>query len=128
MKLVNDFPPNMEELKKTFLLSGREIFAYGDTVYNPGGFDIPAWLMAHEEVHQKQQGDNVEGWWARYLIDVEFRYQMELEAHQREYESYCYHNKDRNAQTRYRSHVAKKLAAPLYGSMVSVSEAKRALR
>ena len=128
MKIVNSTPPNIDQIKEKFPLSGNEIFAFGDIIFNPGGFDIPAWLVAHEEVHQKQQGDDVEGWWGRYLVDAEFRYQMEFEAHLREYKSYCYHVKDRNAQTRYLTTVARKLAAPLYGNMVSVSEAKRRIK
>jgi hypothetical protein len=125
MRIVVDYPPIYDRIAKAFPLRGREIFAFSDTIYNPGGYDIPLWLVAHEEVHQKQQGDDAEGWWDRYLVDTEFRYEMEFEAHQQEYRSYCKHVKDRNARVKYLNLVAGKLAAPLYGSVVSVREAKR---
>jgi hypothetical protein len=125
MKIVNGYPPIYDRARDVFPLSGREIFAWGDTIYNPGHCDIPPWLIDHERMHQKQQGDDVEGWWGRYLDDPEFRFKMELEAHQREYRSYCAHVKDRNAHGRYLIVVARKLAAPLYGGLLSISEAKR---
>lgn len=128
MKIVVDRPPVWDRCEKVFPLSGYEIFAYGDIIYNPGGFKIPQWLIDHEKVHQKQQGEDVEGWWDRYLVDAEFRYEMEFEAHQAEYRSYCRHVKDRNARAGYLIIVAKKLAAPLYGSVVSVKEAKRRIQ
>ena len=130
MEIIIDKPPIYEEAAKVFPLQGREIFAWGDKIYNPGGFDIPAWLVAHEKVHANQHMDdtghfNPEAWWARYLVDVEFRFQEELEAHRAEYRSYCQFNLDRNKQAAYKRTVAKKLAAPLYGNMITVFDAVR---
>ncbi len=128
MEIVNTYPPIIDKIAEVFPLQGSEIFAFGSVIYNPGAFEIPQWLIDHEEVHQEQQGNDVESWWERYLIDTEFRFKMELEAHQREYRSYCEHNRDRNKRVRYLHIVARKLSAPLYGSMVSVSEAVRRLK
>jgi hypothetical protein len=128
VQIVNERPPIWDRAAEVFPLSGNEIFAFGDTIFNPGGWDIPVWLVEHEKVHQRQQDGDPEAWWDRYLIDEQFRFDMELEAHQREYRVYCANVKDRNAQVRYLTTVARKLAAPLYGSMVSVSEAKRRIK
>lgn len=125
MEIIVDRPPIYDRAAKVFPLQGREIFAYGDKIYNPGGFDVPAWLVAHEEVHSLQQAGDPEGWWEQYLVDGEFRFHMELAAHQREYRSYCEHNRDRNKRLHYRRLVAKKLSAPLYGNMISRFDAMR---
>ena len=125
MEIIIDRPPIYDRAAKIFPLQGREIFAYGDRIYNPGGFDIPAWLVAHEEVHQLQQAGDPEAWWEQYLVDAEFQFNMELAAHQREYRSYCEHNKDRNKRLQYKRLVAKKLAAPLYGNMITTFDAMR---
>lgn len=130
MEIVIDRPPIYDRAAKVFPLQGREIFAWGDKIYNPGGFDVPAWLVAHEEVHSLQQVEagSPQAWWDQYLVDVEYRFQQELAAHQREYRSYCEHNADRNKRARYRSVVAKKLSAPLYGNMITRFDAMRRVK
>ena len=133
MEIIIDRPPIYDRAAKVFPLQGREIFAWGDKIYNPGGFVIPEWLVAHEQVHANQHMDdsghfNPEAWWERYLVDVEFRFQEELEAHRAEYRSYCQHNRDRNKQAAYKRIVAKKLAAPLYGSMITSFDAMRKIQ
>lgn len=132
MEIIIDRPPIYDRAAKVFPLQGREIFAWGDKIYNPGGFVIPAWLMAHEKVHANQQMNDdghfgTEAWWEQYLVDVEFRFQEELEAHRAEYRVYCQHNKDRNKKLQYKRAVAKKLAAPLYGNMITAFDAMRKL-
>jgi hypothetical protein len=127
MEIIVDRPPIYDQAAKVFPLQGREIFAWGDKIYNPGGYVIPQWLIAHEQVHKGQQEDHgsPETWWAQYLVDVEFRFQEELDAHRAEFRSFCQHNKDRNKQAMYKRTVAKKLAAPLYGNMITVFDAVR---
>ena len=128
MKIVNEKPPIWARAAEVFPLEGREIFAWDDTIYNPGGFTIPDWLIAHEEVHQGQQAGDPEAWWEIYLVDAEFRFEQELAAHQMEYKVYCRGNRDRNKRLQYRRIVARKLAAPLYGSMITFADAMRRLK
>lgn len=130
MQIIVDKPPIYARAAEVFPLEGREIFAWGDKIYNPGGFTIPDWLIAHEEVHEKQQAEagGPEAWWEIYLVDDEFRFNMELDAHLMEFKVYCQGNKDRNKQAMYRRIVARKLAAPLYGSMITVQDALRRLK
>ena len=128
MQIVNERPPIWDRAAEVFPLQGREIFAWGDTIYNPGGFDIPVWLVEHEKVHQLQQAGDPEAWWEQYLVDTEFRFHMELAAHQREYRSYCENNKDRNKRLQYKRVVAKKLSAPLYGNMITAFDAMRRIK
>lgn len=127
MKIVHEFPPNIEEIRKVFPLQGYEMFAYGDTIYHPEGTKLPQYLIDHEEVHEKQQGDDVEGWWARYLVDPKFRFEMELEAHRAEYRSMIV-GADRRIRRFALKLVAKKLAAPLYGRLCTLAQAKKLLK
>ena len=133
MKIVNENPPNIDQIREVFPLSGSEIFAWGDTIYNPGGGDVPPWLVAHEKVHANQQmNDNghfeTKEWWARYLVDRKWRFEQELEAHQVEYREFCRLNPQRNMRRVYLKVVARKLSAPLYGKMVSFDKAKRMIK
>jgi hypothetical protein len=128
MKIVIDNPPNISAIKLVFPLSGKEIFAWGDIIYNPGNVQIPAWLVEHEMIHQKQQGDDTVGWWNRYLVDPQWRIEQELEAHRREYKVFCLHNKDRNVQARYLNSIASRLSSALYGNVVSKLEALRKIK
>jgi hypothetical protein len=128
MEQVQDWPPNIEVIRNTFELCGREIFAYGDTIYNPSGGGLPIWLLDHEEVHQEQQAGDPETWWEQYLSDKIFRLSQELEAHQVEFASYCRNNKDRNARANYLMWCATRLASPTYGQMVTKREAVSLIR
>jgi hypothetical protein len=128
MKIVKEFPPIYDKIKEKFTLSGREIFAWGDIIYNPGGGELGPELVAHEEVHKKQQGDDIEGWWEKYLADDNFRFKQELEAHQMEYKEFCKLNKDRNIRHRYLVYLGGRLSSPVYGSMVSQMEAIKSIR
>lgn len=125
MEIVNEYPPVYDRAAEAFPLSGREIFAYGDKIFNPDGLDVPIWLVEHEKVHQVQQAEigGPEAWWDKYLVDEQFRFDQEKAAHQKEYRVYCQHNRDRNQRFRYRMIVARKLAAPLYGSLLTTQEA-----
>lgn len=65
--VVAGWPPNIEEIRAVLPVSERNIFAYGHTIYNPGGEKLPLELIAHEEVHFQQQAE--EGpvaWWKNF--------------------------------------------------------------
>lgn len=128
MRIVIGFPPNIESILEVFPITGSEIFAYGDTIYNPSGASLTPALIAHEGVHSRQQGDDVEGWWDRYLVDEKFRFQQELEAHQQEYKTFSHFHRDRNTRFHYLAAIAKRLAGKLYGSLVSAKDARKLIK
>ena len=131
MEVINEYPPIYTEIKNTFTLTGREIFTWGNKIYNPSQCVITPELFAHEEVHHGQQTEDettIRAWWARYLVDAEFRLQMELEAHRVEYRAFCKVNKDRNLQSRFLNAIAGRLASPMYGNVVTPNEAIRAIK
>ena len=127
-QIVNDFPPNIDAIRGTFPLTGHEIFAWKGTIYNPGGGTLTAWLIEHEKVHFRQQDGKPEAWWARYLVDEQFRLDQELEAHRVEYRSFCSYVKDRNQRARYLMEISGRLASPMYGGIISRAEAAKRIR
>lgn len=128
MKIVIGYPPNIDAIREVFTLSGGEIFCYGDIIYNPAGGLLSPALIKHEEVHEKQQGDEVEEWWDRYLVDEAFRFQQELPAHVAEYRELIKPFKDRNHRAHILGFVAGKLASDLYGNVCTKAEAISLIR
>ena len=122
-EIVNDWPPNIEAIRAVLPVSRFNIFAYGGKIYNPGGEKLPPWLVGHEKVHFAQQGRNPEHWWAKYLSDTKFRLEQEIEAHQEEYRVFCWFNRKRNRRRVHLKHMAKRLAAPMYGRLISAKVA-----
>ena len=128
MQIVVDFPPNIDAIRKRFLLSGREIFAYGDKIYSPGSDTLPDELIRHEEVHERQQGDDPEGWWERFLRDDAFRLSQEMEAHIVEYQTICKTVLDRNERVKVAAHIAHKISSWTYGRMITYRKAMDIIR
>lgn len=124
-------PPNFDKILAVFPLamSPSVIFAYGDKIFVPGGKEIPPEILAHERVHcERQLMMGVEAWWDRYLIDPRFRYEEELLAHQVEYSFLRGLYPGQARKKSILKHVAGKLSSRLYGAMVSLEQAKKALK
>lgn len=127
MNVVCALPPMYEEIAAVFPIRGRSIiFTWGWTIYNPDGGEITDELLEHERVHAKRQETQggPAGWWAKYLVDPEFRLEEELPAHRAEYRRYEQFHRDRNARARYLQSLAVRLSSPLYGSVLSPSKAR----
>lgn len=127
-------PPMIEEIDRVFHVRGKPVlFCWGTKVYNPRGVDVPSEIVQHEAVHSGQQTDwtgrhdedKVRAWWTRYLEEPAFRLDQEVAAHKAEYSHLAGKTQDREMRHRYLRHVAAKLAAPLYGSLVTPREATR---
>jgi hypothetical protein len=129
MKIVREYPPIIDKIDAKFNVRGKEIiYAWGDTIYNPMNVLLPEFLIAHEEVHGKRQGLDIEGWWDRYMEDIEFRYQEELHSHAREFRVRSTGVKDRNEINRLLHWSAARLAAPLYGNLTSINKAAQDIK
>jgi hypothetical protein len=118
------------DIVKRFAVTAKTVFAWGDTVYNPGRIDIPEDLMAHEEVHSKQQaaigGPRV--WWDNYLKDTGFVRDMEAEAYGRQFVVLSLRIKDRNARFQALRSLATHFSGPLYDHVVSFDEAMKLIK
>lgn len=127
MKIVIAKPPMFEEIDAKFKIADKDvIFAWGDRIFNPKNLTLPPAIIAHECVHGERQGRDVEFWWRRYIEDEKFRLDEEVLAHRAEYLSLVNQfGGDRNTRRRALAHVGLKLCHPIYGRMVSLSEAKK---
>lgn len=125
MKIIYERPPVYDDIIKAGLKPGPDtVFAYGNAIYNPNNVPITPDLEVHEGVHIKQQSNYPEGWWWRkYLDDAKFRLEQEIEAYQAQYIFICKVVKDRNRQHQILSKIAGFLASPMYGNLITHSEA-----
>lgn len=128
MHILTQHPPNYEELKEAFGFTDKKIvyFTYGNILYNPHGKPITSDLIRHEETHmEQQQGDPTVAkiWWARYLVDPDWRMEQEGEAYGNQYAFICQNVKDKNKRAQYLHEFAKAMAGPLYGSVIGYSDA-----
>jgi hypothetical protein len=131
MQTVIAYPPNFEAIVAAFPNATQRgvLFAYGSRIFNPSGVDIPPQFLAHESVHEQQHSDigGPEGWWDRYIDDVEFRASQEVPAHAREYRVYCDIERDRNRRAKALHAIAVRLSGPLYGKVMTFGEARSKL-
>jgi hypothetical protein len=127
--IVEDWPPNIDAIRAVLPVSESNIFAYGGVIYSPGGGNLPSWLVEHEKVHfEQQERYGLRAWWKRFLNDEEFRLDQELPAHRVEYRVFCQTNRDRNHQSRFLMLLSRRLAAPMYGGLISAGEARRRIQ
>lgn len=127
MAIIHTRPPNYAQILAVFpgAAAPKVIFAYHPNIHVPCGQKLPQALLAHEMVHiHRQELVGVEKWWDDYLIMPAFRYQEELLAHRQEYVTMISGMApNRNMRRSALKIVAKKLAATLYGNMVSPKQA-----
>lgn len=129
IEVVDARPPNFEDIVAVFPQASDPgvIFAYDGRIYAPGAKRVSPEIQEHESVHIARQAGAAKTWWDRYLADATFRLEEELEAHRVEYCGYCRRHSNRVKQGTALLHIATKLSSPLYGSLVSVAEAKTAI-
>lgn len=119
MKIIKELPPIYEDILAAGMLPTHgAIYAYGDTIYNPSGGFISDHTIAHEETHCRQQGDDPNAWWGRYLDDQYFRINQEAEAYAYQFKFLCQTVKDRNQRDRILQDMARVLSSPTYGSVI----------
>ncbi len=126
--IVVGWPPNIKKIRAVLPVSERNIFAWDGVIYNPGGGDLSSELIKHEEVHFVQQGGKPKKWWKKFLADEEFRLAQELPAHQAEYREFCRKYRDRNLRAQFLNALGRKLAAPMYGSLITAGAAMKAIK
>jgi hypothetical protein len=121
VEIVKEFPPNVEDIYAELPFNPfTTVFAHEGTIYAPGGVHLDPWLVAHEQVHFRQQDEwsgGCEQWWEDYLQYPEMRFWMELEAHAEEYAVFCAHKGDRNVRAMCLMRLAQRLLSPTYGNL-----------
>lgn len=130
MRVLFENPPLFDEIDAAFKVAGKPIiFCWGRLIYNPQRIDVSPSLHAHEVVHatQQMQRGGPEAWWGRYIAEPAFRLEQEIPAHRQEYIVACLRRR-RLSIEEILDRIAGKLAAPLYGNLVTLDEARRLLR
>lgn len=128
MNIVSGKPPNFADIVAVFPEAKRKgvVFAYGDTIYINGAAYLSPELRSHEGAHlERQKANGPDAWWSRYLTDQAFRLEEEIIGHRAEYQTARNLMKDRNRLAAAFDTIAKRLSSPLYGNMISYSEARR---
>ena len=130
MKILNEKPPEwiMTGCLNQFRIDVSHTFwTYGDTIYNPGGLELPDHIIAHEEVHESQQttyDGGKDAWWREYLNNARFRMEQEAQAYGGQYAFYCTKVKDRNQRARFLHTISSSFASPLYQLALTQAQAK----
>lgn len=142
LKVVFDYPPNINEIRKFFNIRDNAVFCWGGTIYNPKGVSIDSALMAHEQKHSDQQSSygtdklfniimpqhRIKDWWHRYLRDKAFRLSQELPAYQIQYKEYKKIIKDKNKLFEVLRQVAIDLSGETYGKIIDFNQAMEAIK
>ena len=130
-QIVHDYPPLYDEISAAFDLypSDSIIFSWGDRLYNPYEFDILPKLIAHERVHGERQGsgNDIVDWWKQYIEDRAFRLEEEIPAHRAEYQYILKHG-NRSERRGALKITSSRLTAPLYGRLITQSDAMAVLQ
>jgi len=128
MKIVYGYPPNWEKIKAAFPADNAEVvMAYGDTIYSPFALPVRDDLHHHEEVHQRQQGDDPEKWWDRYIADPQFRIGQEAEAYGQQVKYIRSLQGEKRALVALNS-FATFLSGPVYGNAITHAKAFEMIR
>ncbi len=128
IKITNQKPDIYERLHEVF---GVE-WDNGLIIANKTGihckFELPPEKIAHEATHLRQQENvDIDEWWNRYILDKDFRLEMEIEACREEVNYIQAAYRDRNRRARMIHQVAVSLSSKMYGNMISYAEAKKAI-
>lgn len=121
MDIIEEYPPNISEIREKFKLRAQgTVFTYGDKVYSPdSGGHLSGDLMAHEDVHSKQQkAIGIKKWWKQYLNDDDFRLKEELLSYRAQWR-FCVNNYGRPQRRKVLRHMVRDLASPMYGNLVN---------
>jgi hypothetical protein len=125
--VLRERPPNFDKIFAAFPGAGSPgvIFAYGGFIFAPGDVAVPPEIVAHERVHLERQGYEQDAWWDRYIADPQFRLDEEIVAHRAEYREFARRHGNPTRRTIALQEIAAKLAAPLYGGLISVADARQ---
>ena len=147
MRIVDAWPPNIEAIRAAFPIANRTdiVFAFADRVFAPGGQHLHPATQAHERVHCERQagylGEGAQGsldrvlkWWDAYILHPAFRLAEEIPAHRAEYLWWATRpgadkpiDGFRSARLYHLNAIAVRLASPLYGRMINLGAAKKAI-
>jgi len=128
MRIIKDYPPNIEKIRVVFKLRPTLVFTYGYKIYNPSGGFIDKPLLKHEETHTLQQAAGIEEWWDKYLQDPEFRLSQELEAYRNQYREAKKYIFNKNKLFNFLKLIALDFSSEMYGNIIDFSSAMKVIK
>ena len=124
--IVEEYPPNYQDIIKVFNIKGNEVFTYGNVLYNPNKLEIQEHLIIHEKVHSNQQIKPKE-WWDKYLKDKDFRLDQELEAYIAQF-AFIKRVVKESISKQALDRISSDLASEMYGNIISFQDAQTKIR
>ena len=122
-------PPVWDKLVKAFGVEwGTICVAYDKDIYCGDKANLSTDVIVHESVHLARQEKDPVQWWENYMKNKEFRFTEELIAYHTQYDYLKDNVKDKNQLARFLFNLARDLSGPMYGSVVSHSEALRLIK
>ncbi len=124
-------PPIWDLAHKHFVINDSVTFyTYGNVIYNPAGIKLPDHIIAHEQVHMRQQAETnggPEAWWNTYCESRDFRYEQELEAYRAQYKFYCKGHANRAKREWFLGAVSEHLSSQMYSVGITKEQAEKAI-
>lgn len=126
-EIVNGKPPVWEDIKRVVpgakrIDASRVYITCGTKIY--AETDIPKEVLEHEKIHVHQQvafGEKL--WWEKWLSDVNFRYEQELQGYRRQIEVLSASTANRAVLFDYKKKIALILSGDAYGHIVTFNKA-----
>lgn len=128
IQVSHQIPAIYQRLHDTFGVNWNKGIAicYGDIVYCK--IDLGPDVLVHEAVHADQQRKmGIEAWWEKYITDIKFRFEQEVEAYKAQVKWYRGSLYDRELRFKCIKHVVNDLSSAMYGNLCTAEEAKRIL-
>jgi hypothetical protein len=119
-----EYPPNYDEICQHIPAVKKHpyiVFTYAPAIYSPAGIKLPPDLVVHEEVHIARQTKPAE-WWQKYLTDIDFRLNEELEAYRAQY-LFALEHYNRKERRLLLTGMTKDLSGEMYGKIITRKEA-----
>lgn len=126
MKISNEKPPIYDRLVEAFGIDWNDgiVITYGDTLHTREGNNIPQDLVIHEKTHTRQQEKlGLDGWWEWYICYPKFRMEQEAEAYRNQWQFIKHNVKNREEAFRKKMRIVRDFSSPIYGNIVTHSEA-----
>ena len=128
MKIVKGNPPNIDVIRLAgMVVDDNSVFCYNDIIFVPSGKELSPDIEYHERIHSEQQDGKAEQWWNRYLLDLEFRKEQEVEAFAEQYK-FVKKNLPVKVSDELLEEISQILASNLYGLKITKYQANTLIR
>jgi hypothetical protein len=126
--ILNKQPPFWFIIREAFPSASleKQVFAFYPNIYS--SVTLSDDILVHEYAHLKQQKSFLGAcyWWIWYILDPQYRVQMEIEAYKEQYK-YVKERYDRNLVSKLLDKIATNLSSEVYNLCISYEDARNAI-